>query len=30
MKDASTKSEFAPGQLLFFLRGTIHATLSDK
>jgi mannose-6-phosphate isomerase-like protein (cupin superfamily) len=25
MKDSSTKSEFAPGQLLFFLRGTIHA-----
>src|ERR1700751_4556625 len=25
MKDESTKSEFAPGQLLFFERGTVHA-----
>ena len=25
MKDASTKAEFAPGQLLFFERGTVHA-----
>jgi mannose-6-phosphate isomerase-like protein (cupin superfamily) len=25
MKDPSTKSEFAPGQLLFFERGTVHA-----
>lgn len=25
MKDASTLAEFAPGQLLFFERGTVHA-----
>src|ERR1700754_1920424 len=25
MKDPSAKSEFAPGQLLFFERGTVHA-----
>ncbi len=25
MKDESTKAEFAPGQLLFFERGTVHA-----
>ena len=25
MKDASTKGEFGPGQLLFFERGTVHA-----
>ena len=25
MKDASTKAEFGPGQLLFFERGTVHA-----
>jgi mannose-6-phosphate isomerase-like protein (cupin superfamily) len=25
MKDPSTKAEFAPGQLLFFKRGTVHA-----
>jgi mannose-6-phosphate isomerase-like protein (cupin superfamily) len=25
MKDVSTKSEFRPGQLLFFERGTVHA-----
>lgn len=25
MRDASTKAEFSPGQLLFFERGTIHA-----
>ena len=25
MEDASTKSEFKPGQLLFFKRGTVHA-----
>src|SRR5271163_5160716 len=25
MKDASTKAEFKPGQLLFFERGTVHA-----
>lgn len=25
MKDPATKSEFAPGQLLFFERGTVHA-----
>ena len=25
MGDQSTKSEFAPGQLLFFQRGTVHA-----
>jgi mannose-6-phosphate isomerase-like protein (cupin superfamily) len=25
MKDVSTKAEFAPGQLLFFERGTVHA-----
>ncbi|MBS4003583.1 MAG: cupin domain-containing protein [Afipia sp.] len=25
MKDAATKSEFGPGQLLFFERGTVHA-----
>ena len=25
MRDASTKAEFKPGQLLFFERGTVHA-----
>src|SRR3954465_9199364 len=25
MQEASTKAEFAPGQLLFFERGTVHA-----
>ena len=25
MKDAATKAEFGPGQLLFFERGTVHA-----
>jgi mannose-6-phosphate isomerase-like protein (cupin superfamily) len=25
MKDASSKAEFGPGQLLFFERGTVHA-----
>jgi mannose-6-phosphate isomerase-like protein (cupin superfamily) len=25
MRDASTKAEFGPGQLLFFERGTVHA-----
>ena len=25
MKDVATKSEFGPGQLLFFERGTVHA-----
>ena len=25
MKDPATKSEFVPGQLLFFERGTVHA-----
>ena len=25
MKDESTKTEFVPGQLLFFERGTVHA-----
>jgi mannose-6-phosphate isomerase-like protein (cupin superfamily) len=25
MKDAATKAEFAPGELLFFERGTVHA-----
>jgi len=25
MKDPATKAEFAPGELLFFERGTVHA-----
>jgi mannose-6-phosphate isomerase-like protein (cupin superfamily) len=25
MRDAATKAEFGPGQLLFFKRGTVHA-----